>query len=125
MGGHYYVSPDQEDGGSWSFSADQLTQTAIALWPGSEAAGPFPPKDATDLDIHTGDGRCRLTFYPEGPALVFPDQDPLLIPAQVILGLLNALAPGTPTVWWTDADATPEDLDLTCDATVLAEDFGS
>ncbi|MCW7987417.1 hypothetical protein XF35_19725 [Streptomyces platensis subsp. clarensis] len=42
-----------------------------------------------------------------------------------VVGLLNSLAPGTPTVWWTDFDATPEDLDLTCDATDLAEDFSS
>ncbi|MFG2140893.1 hypothetical protein [Streptomyces sp. NPDC048650] len=79
--------------------------------------------DATDLDIHTGGGRCRLTFHPQGPVLVFPDQDPLLVPGRVILGLLNALAPDTPTVWWTDLDGVPEILDLTCDATDLADAF--
>ncbi|MGW2393925.1 hypothetical protein ACWCYK_31205 [Streptomyces lydicamycinicus] len=125
MAGHYYVSPDQEDNGSWSFTPDQLRQTATELWPGSKVSGPFPPRDTIDLDIALPSNRCRLTFHPASQALVFRDQDPLVAPAEVILGLLNALAPHTPTVWYTDFDGTPEDLDLTIDAATLAEDFAA
>ncbi|MCE4942951.1 hypothetical protein LVX13_07385 [Streptomyces albulus] len=125
VGAKYFVSPDQEDGGSWSFTADQIAQTTIELWPGSSATGPFPPHGAVELNAAVGDAHCVLTFYSEGQALVFADQDPLTTPARIILSLLNVLAPDTPTVWYTDADATPMDLDLTVDAAQLAEELGS
>ncbi|MEU9115122.1 hypothetical protein AB0D04_25875 [Streptomyces sp. NPDC048483] len=113
MGSSFFVSADQQHGASWPFSTEQLIEAVTRLWPGSDVAGALD--DFLELDIQADDRSLPFSWQVEYQVLIFPDQDPLSEPAQIVHRLLRELAPGIPAVWWTEFDATLEPIDLSPD----------
>ncbi|MEU7260989.1 hypothetical protein AB0B21_35080 [Streptomyces rimosus] len=115
------MSADQHNGATWPFTTQQLTETVTRLWPGSDIGGDLD--DVVDLEIHVEGRILPFSWQVEYQVLLFPDQDPLDAPARVIHRLLRELAPQVPAVWWSEADATLEPVDLSPDPEAFVRDF--
>ncbi|WP_331757282.1 hypothetical protein OG422_31430 (plasmid) [Streptomyces sp. NBC_01525] len=122
MGTHYYISADQQRGARWSFTAEDLAATATRIWP--DTTVDTYDGDTTELQIHLDDETLTFIWDDEYKVLRFPDHQDLEVPARVVHRLLRELAPDVPAVWWSEADATLEPVDLSPDPEPFAQSFG-
>lgn len=102
MSGKYLVMPDQEQGGSWDFTPDQLDRVLHQHWPHARLSGPDPRFTAYELSLPFRDDRRELTYFADRAFFSFADQDPLDFPFRVVFTLLLQLAPTQPVLWTDD-----------------------
>ncbi|MFB7669585.1 hypothetical protein ACFC1R_37735 [Kitasatospora sp. NPDC056138] len=114
MGGKYYISPDEDRGGVWEFTPDQVTRTIHSLWPQPQPIplDTSPSSGIFDFDVQVNGESCELTYFADEQFFVIPDQDPLELPFRVVYSVLTTLAPSVPAVWMADFDGAVHSVDL-------------
>lgn len=105
MSGTYYIAANQDQGGHWSFTEDQIRRTAAEIRADAAVFGPDEPHQ-TFLFQFPGEERRTLEVMYQAETMMFSfqEQDEIKDTGGFVLRFLQRLAPQTPAMWVADFD---------------------
>ncbi|MCX4745947.1 hypothetical protein OG455_10485 [Kitasatospora sp. NBC_01287] len=123
MSGRYYVSADQGRGAHWAFTADDLIRTATEIRPDADVSAPFGPQGTIEIRLRGEQRSHSVLYHCAEPVLVFREQDEIVVPAAMVLHLLQRLAPEVGAVWFADFEGVPHPLQVNSSVDDFVDDL--
>ncbi|MER7585023.1 hypothetical protein [Kitasatospora sp. NPDC097691] len=123
MSGKYLIMPDQDHGGSWDFTPEQLDQALHGNWPHARLVGPIPRFNVYTLSVPYRDELREFSYFDDRKFFSFSDQDPIDFPFRVVFTLLIALAPKQQVMWTDDFGGDVHYADLSAGIHQLLRPF--
>lgn len=103
MSASIFVYADQEQGGRWEFTGEQVAEIAAQVRPGSTMTGPFDRMNAYEIGVPGENGAMLEVLYqPKHMSFSFEVDDFIDITGGLVYQILNRLAPGAPAKWLAD-----------------------
>lgn len=113
MSGTYYVVANQDEGGRWDFSGEQLAALASEVRPGATVSGPFGDSDAYHIEIPgEEDWKHEVLYQAQTMTFSFEEENEIDLTGGLVFQILQRLAPTTPAIWVADFDGTIHSLQI-------------
>jgi hypothetical protein len=103
MAGKYYVLANEDEGGRWSFTEDQIRKTAAEIRPDATVFGPEESPGAWIIELPGTTRSTHEVVYLPG-IFSFREEDAIDVTAGFVFRFLQRLAPDVPTCWVADFD---------------------
>lgn len=108
MSGQYYVVPNENEGGQWRFTREQLARPVSEIRPGATVGGPYEggsmnrDGNTYQIDIPSGETWTHEVIYqdnPDGFSFRTGNEEDLDATAGLVFQVIQRLAPHVPAVW--------------------------